>query len=137
MTLIIYILGQSSQLMGYGTKLGSIAEGSLLYSCLCSNYCQDIEQTQAGNLTNTINSGNGYSIATIVIIAVQNHLAERHWVEVNTRVNFPIKRAVISMQQNSLIDTDCPVTKYCLLYGQQIVSNWYTKKFKRGTITEY
>ena len=53
---------------------------------------------------------------TIVITAVQNHLAERHWVEVNTRVNFPIKRAVISMQQNSLIDMDCPVTKYCVSF---------------------
>ena len=33
------------------------------------------------------------------------------------------------MQQNSLIDMDYPVTKYCLIYDQQIVSNWNTKAY--------
>lgn len=51
-----------------------------------------------------------------VVIIVQNHLAERHWVEVNSRVNFPIKRALVNMQQNSVIDMDCPVTKYCVSF---------------------
>ena len=50
------------------------------------------------------------------MIIVQNHLAERHWVEVNSRVNFPIKRALVNMQQNSVIDMDCPVTKYCVSF---------------------
>lgn len=45
---------------------------------------------------------------------MQNHLAERHWVEVNSRVYYPIKRALVYMQQNSLIDMDCPTTKYCV-----------------------
>jgi len=41
-------------------------------------------------------------------------LAERHWVEVNTRVNYPVKTALTWMQQNMVIDLDCPVTKYCV-----------------------
>lgn len=40
---------------------------------------------------------------------IQNHQAERHWVEVNSRVNFPIKRALVTMQQDSIIDMDCQV----------------------------
>ena len=40
--------------------------------------------------------------------------AERHWVEVNSRVNFPLKRALTNMQHHDLIDMDCPVTKYCV-----------------------
>ena len=45
---------------------------------------------------------------------LQNHRAERHWVEVNSRVNFPLKRALTNMQHHNLIDMDCPVTKYCV-----------------------
>ena len=32
------------------------------------------------------------------------------------RVNFTIKRALISMQQRSIIDMDCPTTKYCVSF---------------------
>ena len=45
---------------------------------------------------------------------IQNHIAERHWVEVNSRVNYPLKAALTWMQSNSIIDLDCPVTKYCV-----------------------
>ena len=48
------------------------------------------------------------------LLILQNHLAERHWVEVNTRVNYPVKTALTWMQQNMVIDLDCPVTKYCV-----------------------
>ena len=45
---------------------------------------------------------------------IQNHIAERHWVEVNSRVNYPLKAALTWMQSNSIIDLDCPVTKFCV-----------------------
>jgi len=47
-------------------------------------------------------------------IHMQNHLAERHWVEVNTHVHYPVKTALTWMQQNMVIDLDCPVAKYCM-----------------------
>ena len=34
--------------------------------------------------------------------------------EVNTRVNYPVKSALTWMQQNMVIDLDCPITKYCV-----------------------
>ena len=45
---------------------------------------------------------------------IQNHIAERHWVEINSRVNYPLKTALVWMQQHMIIDLDCPVTKYCV-----------------------
>ena len=33
--------------------------------------------------------------------------------EVNSRVNYPIKTALINMQQQNIIDMDCPTTKFC------------------------
>ena len=54
------------------------------------------------------------SLQQMHLLILQNHLAERHWVEVNTRVNYPIKTALTWMQQNMVIDLDCPVTKYCV-----------------------
>ena len=50
----------------------------------------------------------------MTVLILQNHRAERHWVEVNSRVNFPLKRALISMQQRNIIDMDCPVTSFCV-----------------------
>ena len=45
---------------------------------------------------------------------IQNHIAERHWVEINSRVNYPLKTALVWMQNNAFIDMDDPVTKYCV-----------------------
>ena len=45
-----------------------------------------------------------------------NHLAKRHWVEVNSTVNYPIKQALVHMQHNSIIDMDCPTATYCVSY---------------------
>lgn len=47
-------------------------------------------------------------------ICKQNHLAERHWVEVNSRVNYPVKSALRWMEQMQEIDMDCPTTKFCV-----------------------
>lgn len=51
---------------------------------------------------------------TSLYIFLQNHRAERHWVEINSRINYPIKHALIEMQQYGIIDMDCPITKFCV-----------------------
>lgn len=53
---------------------------------------------------------------------LQNHLAERHWVEVNSRMNYPLKSALAWMQQNNIIDLDCPVTKFCVSFMTGMLS---------------
>ena len=94
--------------------------GSLHCSCLCNKCFQAIEQTHPGNPIYKQDLLRLVDFACVhikySIFYLQNHLAERHWVEINSRVNFPIKRALVSMQTNSVIDMDCPTTKYCVSF---------------------
>lgn len=41
-------------------------------------------------------------------------LHERKWVEVNCRVNYPIKHILCSMTNNELLNMDDQCTKYCV-----------------------
>ena len=43
----------------------------------------------------------------IIIIFPQNHTVERIWPEVNHRVNYPIKRKLIEMEENNEVDMTC------------------------------
>ena len=45
---------------------------------------------------------------------LQNLLIERVWVEVNARVNYPIKNALREMEENNLIDMELDYVKYCV-----------------------
>ena len=38
---------------------------------------------------------------------------ERIWVEVNTRVNYPIKRVLIEMEESGLINLEDSTHKFC------------------------
>jgi hypothetical protein len=37
---------------------------------------------------------------------------ERFWVEVNSRVNYPIKQALVSMEEDNFINMECINTKF-------------------------
>ena len=39
---------------------------------------------------------------------------ERFWVEVNSRVNYPIKHALKQMEEEDIIDMECDGTKFCV-----------------------
>ena len=45
---------------------------------------------------------------------IQNLPIERFWVEVNTRVNYPIKAALIDFDNRSIFDIDNMVHRYCV-----------------------
>ena len=52
---------------------------------------------------------------------MQNHAVERIWVEVNKRVNYPIKKVLVSMEDEGLISTECqqdPLHCFCV--------SWFT-----------
>ena len=44
----------------------------------------------------------------------QNHRAERIWPEINQRINYPIKRILIDMENNDEINMGEEVTKFCV-----------------------
>ena len=46
--------------------------------------------------------------------STQNHIIERIWVELNKRVTYPIKSVVSSLDNDGLINMDCPVTKFAV-----------------------
>ena len=48
--------------------------------------------------------------------STQNHRVERLWVEINQRVNYPIKKILLSLEENGTIDLSCSVTKFCVSY---------------------
>jgi hypothetical protein len=64
---------------------------------------------------------------------VQNHKIERMWPEINQRVNYPIKAALVELLEADAINVEDDVTKFCLsnlciqlaeLGIQQVVESW-------------
>ena len=53
----------------------------------------------------------------------QNHRAERIWPEVNQRINYPIKRLLITMENNEEISMGDEVTRFCISW----VTIWVMK----------
>ncbi len=43
-------------------------------------------------------------VLTCIIFSLQNHTVERIWVEVNSRINYPLKRHLILMEATNLIN---------------------------------
>jgi len=63
----------------------------------------------------------------------QNHPAERKWIEFNTRVKYPIKRALNAMVNEDLINMDDDMNKFCVSWFtsrtadigiKQVISSW-------------
>ncbi|XP_019860756.1 PREDICTED: uncharacterized protein LOC109589075 isoform X1 [Amphimedon queenslandica] len=48
--------------------------------------------------------------------STQNLAVERLWVQVNSRVNYPVKRVLVKMEENQLLDLSNTTTQYCVSY---------------------
>ena len=60
----------------------------------------------------------------------QNHVVERIWVEVNKRVNYPLKKALMDMENDDLIDTQDKVNhlhRFCVSWLAIRVANVGTR----------
>ena len=53
--------------------------------------------------------------------STQNHIIERVWVELNHRVTYPVKRVIVSMDQQRAVNMDDETTKFCVSYVLQQV----------------
>jgi hypothetical protein len=67
------------------------------------------------------------------MFSFQNHMIERIWPEVNQRVNYPIKRALVQLVDSDLVNMDNDVVKFCMsnlcvllaeLGMKQFVESW-------------
>ena len=48
------------------------------------------------------------------IFLIQNHPVERFWVEINGRVNYPVKASLIKMEEQGVIDMESSMHKFCV-----------------------
>ena len=58
----------------------------------------------------------GHCIYYGFIILFQNLTVERIWPEVNSRVNYPLKRVLIRMQEENEFDLSDSTTKFCVSF---------------------
>ena len=65
--------------------------------------------------------------------STQNNVIERFWPEMNSRVNYPIKRAFVQIQEINDYDLSDPVLKYCFSWlsiyivedaAQHLIDSW-------------
>lgn len=55
--------------------------------------------------------------------STSNYVSERMWLEVNPRINYPIKRQLCEIQRQDDIDFDHPVTMFCVSWVTMYVAN--------------
>jgi len=49
---------------------------------------------------------------------------ERFWPEVNIRVNYPIKRALVELDNSQIINMTCEVQKFCVSFVSIVVAKY-------------
>ena len=62
-------------------------------------------------------------MSTCSINFSQNHCVERMWVEINARVNYPLKTCLMELEERSDIDMDCDHVKFCVSWFTIRVAN--------------
>lgn len=70
-------------------------------------------------ITDQFSSRRAYSI-NCVLIWVRNLTIERIWPEVNSRVNYPIKRVLVGLEENGILDMTNEHVQFCV--------SWFTCK---------
>lgn len=56
--------------------------------------------------------GDPHIASYVQTTSTNNHITERIWVELNHRVTYPIKRVIVSMDDQGIVDMSCSITKF-------------------------
>lgn len=64
-----------------------------------------------------------FTLLSSDLIPLKNHTVERIWVEINGRVNYPIKSCLIALEEAGDINMDCPYNQYCVSWFAIRVAN--------------
>jgi len=65
-----------------------------------------------------------YDVNTCIYFTyTQNHTIERIWLEVNRRVNYPLKAVLVEMADHGQLVLDDPVHQYCMSWISIQVAN--------------
>ena len=59
-----------------------------------------------------------------LIFNFQNLPIERIWVEVNSRVNYPIKRVLVEMDNNNIINMEDEIDRFCVSSVSSLVASF-------------
>lgn len=135
--------------MASGTRFVLIRAKNGSWRCTSRNHWHTLDITPCVPLTFRVHL-NRYTIVLMISILhvifsilSKNHIAERVWVEVNARVNYPVKACLIALQEAGDINMDCPHEKYCISWftvrvcavGASMVVNAWNHRPSSGTST--
>ena len=85
----------------------------------------------------------GVEINPVDALLQQNHVIERMWVEINQRVNYPIKTALVQMTDQEELDMEDNLTKFCVsnlsmqvarIGMQNVVESWNAHRIPGVTL---
>ena len=62
-------------------------------------------------------------------LSLQNHIVERMWVEVNKRINYPLKEVLVDMEHKGQIDMNNSLHRFCCSWLTLHVANVGAKYF--------
>ena len=73
-------------------------------------------------------------------------MVERVWPHVNSRVNYPLKRLLIRMTEDEVLDMSCPITQFCVsnitlktstIGLQRFIDSWNSHTISGGECLQY
>ena len=86
-------------------------------------YTQELLADQRRNTSRAPHLQTTSKTALLAVPVPQNHFVGRMWIEINGRVNYPVKACLVTLEERGDIDLDCPHQKFCISWFSIRVAN--------------